>query len=575
MLSADWRNKVLLPGALTVHHAPILERGGKTNRCESCHAAGNQTFIQWVRHAVDDELAEPSQTQLCLDCHAKQIPKEWATAAHNIAPEELQLLSGNDTVTSRRVDHLQSLTCATCHREHHGAEYDLSWMSDKACQACHKEQYHSFAEGHPEFDSWPAERRTRIAFDHAAHEAKHFPKEKKEFGCAVCHQQSVDGDFQRTLDYESACSQCHDRDMRASWEKGIDLFSLPMLDLAAFEDAGHDVGQWPEEASDEFDGSLPPITKLLLLADPKGKAGLETLSVGFDFFDIDPDDAAQMQAAADVVWATKKLLSEVTEGGHAAIRDRVSTVLGRKISQYELAGLVAHLAPEGLAIVSERWLTQLSEETRTREGETKVAEETATEGDEELGQAALQELVSGGGWFHDEVTLSIRYQPSGHDDRWLAAWIDVLAEASGGPHGEAAELLLRQIMKPTAAGQCGSCHSMDRTANNQLVVQWLSKQASGLSTEFTKFSHRPHMVQANLRDCKACHQIRPEAKVMASYTEYSALVFEEGFKPITKQSCAECHTTQAAVDSCLQCHRYHVGNRTTDRGPHVSAQSIP
>jgi hypothetical protein len=176
ILSADWRNEVLLPGALTTHHAPILERADETKGCANCHAAGSQTFGEWLHHVADESLAEPTQTQLCMECHAKQIPQKWATAAHSVAPEELQLVSGVEEVTSRRIDPLQSLACATCHREHHGAEHDLTWMSDKACQACHKEQYHSFAVGHPEFENWPTKRRTRIAFDHAAHEAKHFAK---------------------------------------------------------------------------------------------------------------------------------------------------------------------------------------------------------------------------------------------------------------------------------------------------------------------------------------------------------------------------------------------------------------
>ncbi len=557
MLSADWRNEIIAPGALSAQHAQLLNRGDKTERCASCHAAGNQTFVEWMQHAVDDALAMPTQSVLCLECHAKQIPAEWAMAAHNVDSEKLKLLINVQTLSHRRIDPWQSLACATCHREHHGAEHDLTWMSDHACQACHQEQYHNFAGDHPEFDRWPAKRRTRIAFDHAAHEAKHFLKEKQEFACAACHQQAVDGDFQRTLGYEEACSQCHDDRIRTSWEAGIALFSLPMLDLAAFEDAGLDVGQWPEEASDEFDGSLTPITKLLLLADPKAKAALKTLGVDFDFFDVDPDDAEQMQAAAEVVWATKRLLSEVTEIGHAAIGKRVSAVLGREVSPEELTELVAHLAPESLAVFSEQWLAESTD---------KVVK---------VDRDAAKKLVSGGGWFRDEVTLAIRYQPSGHDDRWMTAWIDVLAEASGGPHGVAAESLLKQIMKPTAAGLCGSCHSLERTKDDRLVVNWFSKQAANPSTEFTKFSHRPHLVQAELTDCKACHQINAEANVIASYTEDSPMEFEEGFQPIAKQHCAECHTARAAGDSCLQCHRYHVGGRTTDRGPNVSQKNTP
>jgi len=548
LLSADWRNEVLAPGKLSVHHAQILNRGDKTDRCASCHAAGSQSFGQWMQHAVDENLANPSQTNLCLECHAKQIPREWATAAHNVAPDMLQLTNAQATTSDRKVDPLQSFACATCHREHHGTEYDLTKMSDNACQACHKEQYHSFADGHPEFEKWPANRRTRIAFDHAAHQAKHFPKEKQEFACAACHQQAVDGDFQRTLDYEATCAKCHDRDMQVSWEKGIPLLSLPMLEIAAFEDAGLDVGTWPEDASDEFDGALPPLAKLLLLADPNADAALKTLGVDFDFFDVDPTDDELLQAAADIVQATKKLLSELATSGHTAISARVSAVLGREISQHELAELVAHLTPESLAVIDQQWLS---------------ADPVEATNDTD------SQLVSGGGWFRDDLTLSIRYLPSGHDDPWLASWIDVLTEATAGPHSEAAETLLKGLMKPTAAGQCGSCHSVDRESDGRLAVQWLAKQAANPNAEFTKFSHRPHLTQAELIDCQACHQIDSSANVMASYAELSHLVFEQGFRPITKQQCAECHKADAAGASCLQCHRYHVGSQTTEPGSHV------
>jgi hypothetical protein len=125
-----------------------------------------------------------------------------------------------------------------CHQEHHGATHDLTYMSDAACQACHQEQFHSFATDHPEFDRWPNERRTRIAFDHASHQAKHFPAEKEAFACTLCHQQAASG-FQETLGYGASCAKCHDSDLATSWETGIPFVSLPMLDTDALRSHGH------------------------------------------------------------------------------------------------------------------------------------------------------------------------------------------------------------------------------------------------------------------------------------------------------------------------------------------------
>jgi hypothetical protein len=63
-----------------------------------------------------------------------------------------------------------------CHREHQGAEFDLTAMNDSGCQTCHQQRYESFAADHPDFGAWPYERRTRIAFNHSSHQAKHFPE---------------------------------------------------------------------------------------------------------------------------------------------------------------------------------------------------------------------------------------------------------------------------------------------------------------------------------------------------------------------------------------------------------------
>ena len=572
-MSSNWRNQVLLPGDLTSHHAPILERSTQTEKCANCHAAGNQTFVEWLQHATDESLSTPSQTELCLECHAKQIPREWATAAHSIATEKLQLISATDQYGPRRVDPLQPLACATCHREHHGAEHLLSWMSDQACQACHQEQYHSFVDGHPEFKKWPTARRTRIAFDHVAHEAKHFPKEKQTYACNACHQQAIDGDFQRTLDYSSACSQCHDRDMHASWEKGIPVFSLPMLEIAALEDAGFDIGQWPEEASDEFDGALPPITKFLLMAEPETLIALETLGSDFDFFDVDPDDEEQLRAASIVVVATKRLLYQIIQNGQSEIGTRVNVVLGRNVLPHELTALAAHLPPETMAVVLEQWLTNLPAEFSNEEDQLTQKEPTLSEN--EPTREYSQKLVSSGGWFRDDLSLAIRYQPSGHDDPWLATWIDVIAEATGRPQGKTVEPLLKQLMKPTAVGQCGSCHSLDRQPDGRLLVHWYAKQAAHPTAEFTKFSHRPHLLQTELADCKYCHQANSEAKVMESYTEFSPQNFVQGFRAITKSQCTDCHHSQSAGQSCSQCHNYHVHGTSTERGTDVSAISGP
>jgi len=559
MLSSVWRNAAIDPGQLSVQHAQLLQHGDDAPGCASCHAAADQSFGQWLQHATNAELAQPSQSELCLECHQQQIEPKAALWAHNVDPQVL--LASAESPVRRHLDPTQELACSTCHKEHHGAAHDLTWMSDNACQACHQEQYHSFATDHPEFDNWPTRRRTRIAFDHGAHQLKHFlketqPKEKQEFACAACHTSDRDGAFQETLGYEATCAQCHDSKIETSWDAGIALFALPMIDAEALRAAGHDIGQWPEQALGEFDGPLPPFAKLLLAADERGAAAIVTLGADFDFFDITADDPKQLQAAGEVIWALKRLLYDLSVEGQTALRTRIETVLGRKLSKQEFSALTARLSPENVAAITERWLTRLPVEMASRGG---VVPPAGNSNLPEQDRKAERQRVAAGGWFRDETTLSIRYRPTGHADPWVTAWIDVLVEASTGTHAAIAKPLLKQMMLPTAAGQCGSCHSVDRLPDNRYVVRWFAKQAEDVPPSFTTFSHAPHLSQAQLADCQACHEINPLANVMASYTENAPEKFANGFRALTKRSCAECHTPHGAGDSCMQCHKYHVG----------------
>ena len=85
------------------------------------------------------------------------------------------------------------IACATCHREHHGAQFNLTAMDNVACQSCHQQRYESLATDHPDFGIWPYERRTRIVFNHASHSGKHFAEKKQAFDCRTCHVSDTSG----------------------------------------------------------------------------------------------------------------------------------------------------------------------------------------------------------------------------------------------------------------------------------------------------------------------------------------------------------------------------------------------
>jgi hypothetical protein len=562
MLGGSWRNELIAPGPLSVHHAQLLEGDRQSLRCAQCHAAGGASLSQWWAHTIHGEPLGPAQSTLCLKCHGTVIGSDVALAAHN-APA--LFAGGGDapalaSFDERRRDPREPIECAACHREHHGAEHHLSAVSNTACQACHQHEFESFAHGHPDFGDWPYEQPTRIAFNHASHEAKHFPAEKQSFACAACHEASLTGEVQLTRPYEAACASCHDKSIAASLTDGLPLFSLPTIDVEALAAAGKAIGPWPEEANGDFDGGAPWPAKLLTAADPRGAAALAKLGPQFDLIDVDPDNAAQTAAAGDAAAALAQLIGDLADKGQATIGERLETVLGRKLTAAELEALAAKLSPDVVRGYRDQWFKPAGAEDASAKD---LAED----------RAAQRARVSSSGWLRDDASLSLRYLAAGHADPWLRAWLDVLAEAASSPRPGIAALgqpLLESAMKPTAPGQCGSCHRAERDAAGRWTIHWRALAAELKQRTFTRFDHGPHVtaIRSDNRlpeggqadsapqtpqnepfrnsDCTSCHQVPARAESDIA-----------DFAPLAKASCAECHTPRAAGDSCVQCHQYH------------------
>jgi hypothetical protein len=319
----------------------------------------------------------------------------------------------------------------------------------------------------------------------------------------------------------------------------VPLVALPMLDVEALAVAGHEVEAWPEEASGDFDGKLPLATLVLISAKPQAAAALGELGATFDFFDIDPEDEKQLAAAGLVATALRELGDDIAEGGQSAVGERLATVLERDVTGVELDALTAQLPQEEARAYRDRWF-----------GEADAV------GDEPTERVR-------GGWARDDATLSLRYQPVGHADPWLRAWLDVLAEAASGPRADAVGPLLRAALAPTAAGQCGSCHSVERDAAGRLAIQWQADRGSHTGLGLTHFSHRSHVLQSQLRNCSACHKTVAAPAGSAGYASDNPRQFVAGFAPQTKAACVTCHTNEAAGAGCALCHRYH-GHKAGD-----------
>ena len=524
LLAADWRREAIAPGPLSVHHAQLLTGARAAERCAACHAAGGGLIVPASAAAgIAGAAAAPTQTALCMACHDKRLAPQHATAAHTLDPVSLPRAVGG----APRRDPDEPIACSACHREHQGRDHDLRAIAGAACQACHAVRYDSFAGAHPEFADWPYRRRTRIAFDHGSHHAKHYPEQRREFACAACHQLDSAGGRMTTHGYDAACRECHDAGIATSLAPGIAVFALPTLDVDALAEAGYEIGDWPDDPQGDFDGPLSPAAKLLVAADPHGAAGLAVLGPRFDFYDLDPEDDKQLAAAAQVVGAYKRALGQMAAGG-------------------TVEALVPGLAPAA----ARAWLARLLPDAVAPDS-VPAAATSATD------LPAARALGPLGAWEFDDAALVIRYRASGHADAALVAWFEALAAAASDDRAALADPLLRDLVKPTAPGQCGSCHSLERDPAGRLSVQWRADpgQPHGAAS-LTRFSHAPHMTQPELRDCQACHQLAAGVAT-TSYAHDDPTAFIPGFAPLAKADCAACHRPQAAGSSCTQCHRYH------------------
>lgn len=593
MLSKACWMEVFAPGPLTLKHAQILSKNSTSNRCAACHEAGDKTVGEWALHLVGGSSLQTPQSTLCLKCHEKGLDSAHALLPHGVSPKRLAKHTSEvagkgsgrawTSVVSIPKNKQGEIGCAACHREHHGRDHDLAALSNQQCQACHTKNFHGFASGHPEFTSWPFEKRSPIAFDHAGHKAKHFPAGKQEFRCQTCHVDDERRDVKLLAGFQTACASCHEPKIQQSGEAGFQLFALPGMNVAALTDAGLNIGQWPEGISSDFDGVIPPAMALLLSANEQTAKALAKIPRG-DLSAVDAASKEQLSAAAEVALASKRLLHDLATEGEAAFMRKLN------LGSQEAAQLWAHLSQDVLRAAQAAWLPKLEEEMALlREGqplpphsaaslpsaviqEPKSTAKQSTEGDNllvpETSKASSDDDLLGGpsepkptdaptisssqptphrsfsGWQRSDVGFVIAWRPSGHADPLLKAWIDLSLQNN--IRGFSATTALRDSLnKPGSIGYCTQCHSIDRNdPSASLTMHWHSANREPATKSFTKFSHRPHLTQPQLADCTHCHEVS-----------------STGFAPLSKSACASCHTAAAAGDQCLKCHNYHVSQR--------------
>lgn len=647
IVSFSWGNfstrRVVTPGPLSLSHAQLLV--SKSNgtepmlaidankRCSACHPGAdfqveqeNSGLTTATDVSTNQSQAKRTQSQLCLNCHIDAMPDARFGSPHDLTGPALeQLVQRGDrgeskSLLGRFVGHRpidwesRSTECSQCHREHQGSSHDLQVMTSQRCQACHKEAFESFSNGHPEFSHYPDGAERRIAFDHKRHQDLHYTKKATGFDCKSCHVQNDQlgavGKVFRSLPFETACASCHSEPLKSTVQDGMIVIQLPSVNRHELSEAGLDIGVWPEQASQINDGTIPIPMRWLLQAEPSGNTLLNSLPQSGRLSEVDMTSPQQRQALANLVGATKNLMSKLANQGQPGFRESIENLIAISPNvdtnerhnvpnqQQWLDQFASGIPPDMFRAAMSEWFMPYSgirstTRNQSRDGSnseitSQAASETAkvwlssqiqSLDDDLLAEPIENGIDSGDGLLNGDSLLDSSLPKtdnnpsSGPAFRDTKAWdqlsyggwmIDrqrmaVVYVAKG--HADpwiSSWIELEKIKNPnvdstTSIGsisqQCRSCHQLGAISRGSQC--WRSERRAANISPITKFDHTPHLSLPSINDCRSCHLLAGSKGDKGHPNE---------FMPMQKAQCSSCHMANAAGESCTQCHNYHVGN---------------
>lgn len=364
--------EALMPGPLASAHGAI-------ETCNACHSKSGNGKVSWVHGLIaGDPLAD---SKACLVCH--KMP-ETAFNPHGASDESLvqstkrlrQVAQRSGPPLDARLQNAafpmsrvvaRDLYCATCHQEHQGPAFKLNAITSEQCRSCHVVKFDSFEGGHPELESYPFNRRTRLIFDHRRHFDRHFPEiAKKATGkripdtCGACHDSRNDRRIMAVAAFDDTCATCHLDQItgkeRASGPKGVAFLTLPGLDLSTLTAEEAKIGEWPEGS----EATLTPFMTLMIGRDERGRQLLKRLA-GVSLQDLSKASDREIKAVSELVWAIKRLYyTLLTSKGSGALGGIDSG--GAPLGPALLADLSASLPHDVIASAQREWLPHLAEE---------------------------------------------------------------------------------------------------------------------------------------------------------------------------------------------------------------------
>lgn len=371
---------LLAKGRTFLMPGPLASAHGAIENCSACHTRSGGGKLSWLHGLVaGDPLAD---SKACLTCH--KMP-DTAFNAHGASADALKksterlarIAALPPAPHSARAQNVafptdgmvaRGLYCATCHQEHQGDGTKLNKITNEQCQSCHVVKFDSFDGHHPEFESYPFERRTRIIYDHAGHFGKHFPEVAKKdparripATCSACHESRGESRIMAVAPFEQTCSACH-RDQisgkeRVSGPKGIAFLALPGLDLPSLKQKKAAIGEWP----DHSEAPLTPFMKMMIGRKQQGRALIETVD-RLDLQDLSKASDVQIKAVADLAWEIKSLYFSLIWGKASDVFDDLEIGDGRKPSAALVSDLTASIPRDVLIAAQQRWLPNLAAE---------------------------------------------------------------------------------------------------------------------------------------------------------------------------------------------------------------------
>ena len=563
VISTPLRSMFIDPGELTTKHS--LEG----NQCVQCHVTDPETVGEWFGNAFTTVSVHQSNRK-CLACHDLGFNN---TSPHNLDPEKLSTITaeapteGSHALRLFTPDGLNELdkskskiACVSCHREHKGRDHDLTHMDNSQCSTCHVSSHKNFVSDHPEFTKYPHNRRQRIVFDHSAHIKDYFKKEKlKIFApttCASCHEVDGSGQYMQAKSFEEGCQSCHGKDVTGEKmeEKGFAVIRLPAIDLQTLSSNGKHVGQWPSGLEDEeMTGSL----LFLLSSEKKLEPILKMIAEGkIELFDLSSSDENVLTHVQYLVWEIKRLLHDLSTGGHATLLKRIKLASDAKQNSVT-AEAVGNIPLDMVLNAQQVWLPALNKEMELyADGKVSVTKGIETRSLKST-SVSNEDWSNSGAWYAQDYSLY--YRPGKHADEFIRSWLEITKPGVETTPSQSAAF--KQMSYDKLPGQCTKCHSIDKVAG-VTKINWQGYRSNAEVHNFTDFNHKAHFSLLSEKGCATCHELNADAKFIEGYKDTNPATFQSGWNDIDKETCNSCHTPQSAGDDCTLCHNYHVGEFT-------------